>query len=201
MRDRGWLMDHADRANDIKSPRLPARLRAACILAALAMAGCMSIPLATMWQLRNFSAEDVAAVDPAALRVATLVEPGNARFDPSRSKLTLTLARKSGTAEPHVFGLRAASVQGGAIVPTADPRWQVLELDAQGRAAMRALQPRLAKIREHYTGATFDVSMKLDEDIPVDVDDVRFSVRLQLAADQAPLVLFDRARIPVDRVD
>ena len=31
-----------------------------------------------------------------------------------------------------------------------------------------------------------------------DVPELRFSVRVQLADDQAPMTLFDRARVPVD---
>ena len=174
----------------------PLRALAGAAAGAL-LAGCMSVPLSTMWQLRSFSAEDLAAIDPAELRVASLVEPGPSRLDPTRSKLTLTLDTKAGAPEVHAFGLRLAQVQGGPIMPADDPRWQVLELDAGGLAAMRALKPRLANIREHYTGATLDVAMKLADGMPEGIDELRFSVRVQLADDQAPLVLFDRARVPV----
>ena len=176
-------------------------LRLAGVLSVALLAGCMSVPLATMWQLRSFTAEDLAAVDPGQLRVAALIEPGSSRLDPGRSKLTLTLDPKVGAPETHVFGLRVSPIQGGPILPADNPAWQVLELDAGGRAAMRALQPRLAKIREHYTGAKLDVKFKLADGIPKGVDEARFSVRVQLADDQQPLVLFDRARVPVERVD
>jgi len=176
-------------------------LRLAGLAATALLVGCMSVPLATMWQLRSFTAEDLAAVDPAQLRVAVLIEPGSSRLDPAHSKLTLALDPKTGAPETHVFGLRVSPIQGGPILPADNPAWQVLELDAGGQAEMRALQPRLAKIREHYTGATLDVKFKLADGMPKGIDEARFSVRVQLADDQQPLVLFDRARVPVEQVD
>ena len=174
--------------------------RALAGLAGIALlAGCMSIPLATMWQLRGFEVADLAALDPAGVRVAGLIEPGTGRIDTAKSTLTVKLAAKGdGPDEVHAFGLETAPVQGGPILPGNDPRWQVLQLDPAGLAAMRRLQPRLARIKDDYAGWSLSVSLQLLGGPPKDVDELRFSVRVQLAADQAPMTLFDRARVPVD---
>lgn len=178
------------------------RLRAAALAmaAALLATSCASIPLSTMWQLRKFEVADLAALDPAQLRVAGLVEPGPSRIDPARSELTVTLTPNGGAAdEVHAFGLKLSPVQGGPILPAEDPRWQLLELDAAGLAAMRRLQPRLANLGERYSGWKLSVSMQLEGGPPKDTRELRFSVRVQLADDQPPMTLFDRARVPVER--
>lgn len=176
------------------------RLCAASVLLSLslALAGCMSIPLATMWQLRSFDAQDLAAVDPAEVRVAALVEPDVGPIDPARSHLKVTLTPHDGPPEVHAFGLRPARVVGGPLVPAGDSRWQVFVLDDDGLAAMRKLKPRLADLEEDYRKWALSVSVQGLEDMTVAVDALYFSVRVQLDDDQAPLVLFDRARIEVE---
>ena len=170
------------------------------IAAAGLLAGCMSVPLATMWQLRSFEVADLAALDPAQVRVAGLIEPGNGRIDTLKSTLTIKLTPKGdGADEVHAFGLALAPIQGGPILPGNDPRWQVLQLDPAGLAAMRGLQPRLTRIEDDYAGWSLSVSLKLQGGPPKDVPELRFSVRVQLADDQAPMTLFDRARVPVDQ--
>ena len=175
-------------------------LRALAGLLAIGLvAGCMSIPLATMWQLRSFEVADLAALDPAQVRVAGLIEPGSGRIDTAKSTLTVKLSPKGGgTDEVHAFGHEPAPVQGGPILPTDNPRWEVLQLDAAGLAAMRKLQPRLTRIEDDYAGWSLSVSLQLQGGPPKDVPELRFSVRVQLADDQAPMTLFDRARVPVD---
>ena len=74
----------------------------------------------------------------------------------------------------------------------------MLQLDAAGLAAMRKLQPRLTRIEDDYAGWSLSVSLQLQGGPPKDVPELRFSVRVQLADDQAPMTLFDRARVPVD---
>ena len=180
---------------------IPGTLRAAAgIAAAGLLAGCMSIPLATMWQLRSFEVADLAALDPAEVRVAGLIEPGSGRIDTSKSTLTVTLTPKGdGADEVHAFGLELSPVQGGPILPGNDPRWQVLQLDPAGLAAMRRLQPRLERIEDDYAGWSLSVSLQLLGGPPKDVPELRFSVRVQLADDQEPMTLFDRARVPVEQ--
>ena len=178
------------------------RARVVLVAALALLAGCMSVPLSTLWQMRSFGADDLAAMDPVQLRVATRIEPGQARVDPDRSNLTLTLHGKDGASDDvHAFGLRPARIQGGPILPPGEPGWHVLALDDAGRAAVQRLKPRLANVREHYSGATFNFNIKFAEDIPKSVAMVRFSVRLQLADAQDPFTLFDRARIPVEHAD
>lgn len=180
------------------------RLRAAaialaCLAVAWAAAGCVSMPLATLWELRSFGADDLAAIDPAEVRVATLVEPDVGNIDPARSHLKLTLTPHDGPAEVHAFGLRPARLLDGTLVPANDPRWAVFELDAAGLAAMRALEPRLARIEDDYRAWSLTVTAQGFDAMAKQVDVLYFSVRVQLGHDQAPITLFDRARIEMER--
>lgn len=164
------------------------------------LAGCTSIPLGTLWKMRDFGKDDLAAIDPQALRVAGLVEPGPL-LDPARSvlTLTLTLTPEQGPPERHAFGLRNARLYSAQLVPAGDPRWQIFELDDTGRAEMRRLLPILDTIEERHERFAFDVKMQMAGDLPADVDMLRMSIRVQLAAGQEPLVLLDRAPMPIER--
>lgn len=175
-------------------------VRIALLLLLLAiLAGCVSIPLGTLWRMRNFGAADLAMIDPEQLRVAGLVEPGPMRLDPERTVLTLKLTREHEASDTYIFGLRSASTHDAQLVPNNDPRWQVMELDDAARTAMRRLLPEFETIKQHYNGFSLKVESKFMGDMPTDIETMRLSLRVQLAADQEPLVLFDRARIPVDR--
>lgn len=172
---------------------------AALLVGVALLTGCMSIPLSTMWAMRSFEPGDLAAIEPGDVRVATLVEPSIGGIDPDKARLKLTLTPRQGEPEVHVFGLVLSPVQGGPIVPGGHPQWQVLQLDPAGVAAMRALEPRLSDLESHYKGWALNVSVQGLDKTPKHVDTLYFSVRVQLARDQAPLTLFDRAEIEMER--
>ena len=171
---------------------------AIALVLAVGLAGCASIPLSTIWKMRNFSAASLAAIDPAQVRVGVLVEPGSGRIDPGKSTLQVTLTPKEGAPEVHRFGLQRARVQGGAVVPGGDPRWQVLQLDAAGATAMRALMPRFEHLERDYSGWTLNVGAGGMDPPPAGTQFMFISIRVQLADDQDPIVLFDRAKVAME---
>lgn len=179
---------------------MTARRRTLLLAAGLALfAGCTSIPLGTLLSMRDFDPADPGAIDAGELRLAVLVEPPPLRADAARSRLVLTLTpRGGGPPQRHVFGLRAARVYDARLVPGRDPRWQVLELDPDGREALRRVQPVLETAEEHYRRWEFSFSMQLSGEPPPGIDAAIASVRLQLTRSKPPLLLFDRARIATD---
>ena len=48
--------------------------RRSLLALALLAGGCTSVPVATMWRLRSFNAEQLFALDPAHLRAAARVD-------------------------------------------------------------------------------------------------------------------------------
>lgn len=181
-------------------PRVPiARgvLRAIALVPLLMLAGCASVPLSTMWTMRNF---DIAAIDPDALRMATAMEPDALRIDPTKAMLELRLTpRAGGEDEVHALALRDAAVATDGLVPDDGRHWQVFRLTPESAAALHADKPRFGEdIKANYSGAAFSVKFGFVDGAPMaGLDELRASVRLALATDQTPFTLLDRARIPV----
>lgn len=177
-----------------------ARFRTTVLLMVLMLCGCMSVPLATMWQMRNFEASDLMQVQPEQIRLAGKIDPAPIAIVPARSHLALVLVpRAQGAADvQYEFGLRNARLSESGLVPSADPRWQVFELDDKGIAAWKRLQPELINLKANYQGATFKFEFKTEGNAPAGTDAWITSARLQLGPSQQPLTLMDRARIPID---
>lgn len=174
------------------------------LVCTLVLAGCASVPLGTLWRLRNFSPQDLYAVKPAQVRLAGRVDPTPLRIDATRSGLVLKLTpRASGAAqEVYRFGLRASVVYDPRLVPDAGDggrRWQVFALDDAGVAAWNRLRPKLKDIKQQYRAASFAFRFETDRKPGASVRALVVSARLQLAPEQAPLVLLDDKSLPIDR--
>lgn len=173
---------------------------AAAIVVLATVSACASIPVSTMWKLRNFDASDLERVQPEQLRLAGKVDPAPMTIDPARSHLSLTLKpREDGARDvKYTFGLRATNLHHPQLVSDADPRWQVFELDQKGLAAWKRLQPELADLKTNYQSAEFKFKFKTVGETPAGTDAWIASARLQLGPAQQPLTLMDRARIRLD---
>lgn len=165
-------------------------------LLCLALASCASIPLGTLWQLRGFDGQALAALAPEQVRVAARVEAPPVRIRDDSMRLTLTLTPRDGSpADRHVFALRPSATSDIQLAPTGGRPWQVFELDDAGLRAMRALQPKLADAKRDYSSFAFSVASNFDGTVPPGTREVVFSVRLRLSDAQAPFTLFERAKV------
>ena len=175
-------------------------IRAALAASLLLLGACASVPLTTMWRMRDFGPADVAAIEPDALRMATHMEPAGLRVDPARATLTFELApRGGGEVERHVLQLREASVGPDDLVPAGDDDWQIFRLTPESAAALRAAAARVGPgMEKDYSGATFKVNFHFVDDAALaGADSLRATVRLVLAADQSAFTLLDGVRIPI----
>lgn len=182
---------------------MPVFLRHAvlCVLL-LALAACASVPISTMWRMRNFGPEQLAALDPDNLRVATTLEPAHLRVDPAKARLVLTLVPRAGGAdEVYTLQLREAAVANDDLVPDDGAQWQMFRLAADSADTLRAALPRITRdMQADYASASFKVNFGFAGERQLDgLDAVHASVRLALAADQSAFTLVDGARIPVDK--
>lgn len=169
-----------------------------CALLAV-LAGCASIPLSTMWRLRNFGPEQLAAIDPGALRVAVRMEPDWVSLDPSTTFLALRLVPHEGEEEHHHWPLQEASAAMPGLVPAGESGWQLLRLTPAAAASVDALRPALEAGKDAYAGAEFRVQLGMAEPDRVGtLDAVYLTVRLALAADQDAFTLVQRMRLPVE---
>jgi hypothetical protein len=181
-------------------PRLRGASRAALLVSGLMLAGCSSIPLSTLWQLRGFTGDRLTALEPARLRVAARVDSPAMRLDPHGMRLSLEfISRDTAVVERHEFSLRPAKVFDAVLTAPAGRPWTVLELDDAGLQAMRVLQPKLSDAKARYSEFTFSVSSSFDGPLPTGTREIVMSVRLQLAGRQAPMTVLDRARIELGR--
>jgi hypothetical protein len=168
------------------------------LVLALGLGACASVPLSTLWKLRDFGSAELAGLDPQQVRVAGRLEPAPLSIDPQSVRLTLTLTpSRSGQPVRHGFGLRPSRVSDARLAQPGGRAWQVFELDEAGLASMRRLQPRFARLEKEYSRFEFSVDWRTTGPAPATLDALILSMRLQLAADQAPVTLFDRAKIPL----
>lgn len=178
-----------------------ARVRCALVvvLASLVTA-CASVPMGTMWKMRNVGPEQLARLDPAQIRVATRIEPDGLRIAAGKTVLQLTLTlRGSGEVTQHALTVEeiqsfTSSLTGGDL-----GGWQAFRLDAAGLAAYERLKPVMALGRDQFEKAAFALNFGSEGELPADVDAIVVSARLQLADDQDAVTLIDRARIEVER--
>lgn len=165
-------------------------------IALLLITGCASIPLSTLWQMRNFDAADLATVQPRDVRLAGLVDPVPLSIDPAHSQLELRLTpRVEGASDEYYrFDLRETQVYDPRLTPERNPRWQVFALDDASVVTWTRLQPRLMEIKQRYRAFNFKFVLHTAEDIPANSDTMIVSAKLQLGINQAPVVLLDRER-------
>ena len=172
----------------------------ALLVSSLLLCACASIPLGTLWQLRDFGPADLATIDPEEVRVAVRIDPPPLRTDPQRTRLSLLLTPRNGAPpERYSFGLRGSQIFRAVLAPQHDPHWQVMELNDTARSRMRALQPRLLAARQLYKTASLKVDSKFVGEPPPELQYMMFSIRVQLDETRPPIVLFDRARLKIER--
>ena len=166
-------------------PRTPrgrlARWVALCALSSLA--GCTSIPLSTLWKLRDFTVESFFAKDPAQLRVAVLTEKSMKR-GPNAPLIDIRVKAASTKRICYAFALDPvdASQKSEVILerPAADRRWYVFALSPAGIDAFRQAQ-RDAKIkRQEETEIEVGITMTK----VLETDGTPFPMRIDLVLDR-----------------
>ena len=114
------------------------------LVLAVGVAGCTSIPVGSLWQLRKF---DFEAFDPAELRLA-LNLPDTLALGPQGLRVSVKVTR--GSAEvptEHSYWLRErearAPMAGLPMVAHRAQRWVVLQLDATDAQRMQRMRDQL----------------------------------------------------------
>lgn len=164
------------------------------------LGACASVPLGTMWKLRDFGPEELARLDPAQLRIATRIEPGAIQLDPGQMALRITLVRHDGGSEVHAFGVDEVHSFTSALTGSDLLGWQAFRLDAEGLALFRRFQPALRTAQDVYAGMNVAIEVGLLDPASIaDLEAIKLTSRLQLAADEDAFTLVDRARVRIDR--
>lgn len=183
----------------VRSASRPARTRAAIRFAALTCglalaAGCVSVPLSTLWKMRRFGPQDLLQLDPAALRVAATTAEG-VQPDPAKTTLRIGLVEKDGSKRTLNLALEEAERE---APPDAVLAWTILKADA---ASSRVLLELRDSLRAHPEAmprsASLDVDVFMKERPAAAIKTLHLHVSLRLGTDQAWLPLFDGVAVPV----
>ena len=155
-------------------------------LAMVLLAGCTSVPLTTMWKLRDFSVESFFAKDPTQMRVAIQVDKTMKR-GPNSPMIALQIKAASTRPICYAFALDPVDALGKSELTlasaAADRRWYAFALSPSGVEAFRKAQRelKLKKQEEAEIGLNVTLSKVLD---PA-VDGAPFPLRIDLALDRA----------------
>ena len=133
-------------------------------LAAALLTGCASVPLGTMWKMRNFSPRDFVGLDPAGLRAAVSV-PDEWRLQPAGHVLDLDMKIEGGTGMQARVPLEAElTLRDSQDFEAIDgAHWHLLKVAPEGIDEMRRFQAFVAGIPEGSHGSfALSVTPQLD---------------------------------------
>lgn len=172
-----------------------AAIRFAALACGLALAGgCVSVPLSTLWKMRDFGPQDLLQLDPAALRVAATTAEG-VQPDPAKTRLRIGIIEKDGTKRVLDLALEEAKHETPPDVALA---WTILRTDAASSKVLLELRDALrAQPEAMPKSASVDVDIFMKERPAAEVKTLHLHVSLRLGADQAWMPLFDGVAIPV----
>jgi hypothetical protein len=155
--------------------------RRSLLAVALCAAGCTSVPLATMWRLRSFTAEQLFALDPTELRAAARVD-SRAVMRNVTIDLEVEPADKSGR-RAYRIPLEQPVHDPRLERAPVDRRWFAFGLSKQGLAEYQRIRREYAAIPKGSRG-TLKISASDDGTIPPDLKRA-FPLRVDILLDPA----------------
>jgi hypothetical protein len=167
------------------------------ILATLTIGvGCSSMPLSTMWRMRDFGIEDLQKIDPNDLRVQ-IVLPGPMSEKLKTAEVNVINTRAKGQVDKYRFpaeiierkelreGWRKLRVLG-------ETTWK---LTGEGVADFVRMQKTLADPSQEYRHTEINVKADGDPEPGLEPKPFEITIRLRLRADEPYLTLIEKAKI------
>jgi hypothetical protein len=138
------------------------RRRALLALVALT-AGCTSVPIATLWRLRNFGPDQLFALDPTELRAA-------ARVDSRATMRNVTISvdvepNDGATRRAYVIPLEQPASDARLERAPADRRWYAFALSPEGLAEYQRIRREYGSLPKGSRG-TVRIAAKDDGSVP-----------------------------------
>jgi hypothetical protein len=166
----------------------------------LIFAGCSAVPLRTMWRMRNFSAQNVASIDPNELR-ARIILPADMLLKSGSSHIVIGLTDDKGHGDSYKFPLeiieRKEITQG--LFRKKHVAMSTLRLSRPAVSDFVRFQKDLqAKERKHgrasvHVSSVFDRSESIKEgETPKSFE---LSILLKLKAEEDYFTLIDKAKV------
>lgn len=155
--------------------------RRALLAVAIALAGCTSIPVSTLWRLRNFGPEQLLALDPTLLRAAARVD---ARAAMKNVTIAIDVEPPDGSARrSYVLPLEQPVPDPRLERAPADRRWFAFALSKQGLAEYERIKREYASLPKGGRG-TIGVSASDAGALPADLMRA-FPLRVDVLLDPA----------------
>jgi hypothetical protein len=169
------------------------------LVAGLIFGGCSAVPLRTMWRLRNFSAQNVATIDPNELR-AKIILPVDMPLKSGSSHIVIKLTDDKGQSDLYKFPLeiveREEITQG--LFRKKTVMESTLRLSPLAVNDFVRFQKGLQKKGTHGR-ASVNVSSAFDNSGPLkegrEPKPFELSILLKLNADEDYFVLIDKAKV------
>lgn len=132
-----------------------------------AVAGCTSVPLATIWKMRSFTVDDFFALNPDDLRAAVRTD---ARASYGAVDINITVAPKGGEASHHAIRLQQAVASDARLEPPpANRHWYVFALGPEGVKVFDAVRRQVAVVRR-IPGSSLRLGIGAQEaNVPPDI--------------------------------
>lgn len=147
-------------------------------LAVLAVAGCLSVPVSTIWKLARFDRAALLAIDPGDLRAAALIDQ---RATMKEVTMKVTLAPKDGQPVEYQV-LLTEPVNRDARLPAAPKgrRWEVFALTPDGQRDFLRIREDALKLP---AGSSLTLGLSAREGIVPPELTRSFPLRLDLLLD------------------
>jgi hypothetical protein len=176
------------------------------LLVAALLGGCASVPLGTMWKMRNASPRDFVGLEPAGLRAAVSV-PDAWRLQPAGHVLELDMKLEGSAGMQARVPLEAELTlrESDDFEPIAGAHWHLLKVAPAGVDEMKRFQAFVAAIPQGSKGS-FALSVTPELDLTPETK-AKFqaggkvgeiSVALRLAPDQDWFLLVDGFPLKAD---
>ncbi len=170
------------------------------LVAGLILGGCSAVPLRTMWRLRNFSAQNVASIDPNELR-ARIILPVDMPLKRGASHIVIKLTDDKGHDDSYKFLLETIEqkeiTQG--LFRKKSVMMSTLRLSPQAVSEFVQFQKELQTKEGEHGRASVHVSSAFDRSEPLKKDETpkpfELSILLKLKADEDYFTLIDKAKI------
>ncbi len=174
-------------------------MRVAVFLLAFVISGCASVPLGTLLEFRNYSVDDLGAIQPQQIRAQIQVdEPVLADAQSSMLQLEISKGDKVQlfTFPLELIGEHKIQSESGLFFSSAGKTQYELRLSEQAINSFKEAQQLLA--RQKPAEFKFTVSTSFEK-LPENTDEIILSILLKLSDEQDYMLLFDNARLEVKR--
>ena len=170
------------------------------LVVGLILGGCSAVPLRTMWRMRNFSAQNVASIEPNEVR-AKIILPVDMPLKSGASNIVIGLTDDKGHSNSYKFPLEIIAqeeiTQGRFRKKSV--MMSTLRLSLQAVSDFVQFQKELQTKERKHGGASVHVSFDFDRSEPLKDDETpkpfELSILLKLKADEDYLTLIDKAKI------